>query len=178
MIFDRPNCFGRVKVVLIRSKLFWSRPNHFGHVQSKLFWTKFYNLDLSKMIWTRQKRIGPVKNNRYSTKIIWMVQNYLDGPKSFWTIYNIKEFTSRYFFILNSPIWLGKKFYCSKGHFPTWFWFHNQPNDQNFFVPTTQGHAVRVGKIKEPWINWQLSKKPHQKCPYLVWVYSFQLRQM
>ena len=82
MIFDRPNCFGRVQVVLVGYKLFWSGPNcfgqvsgpsHFGQVQIKLFWTSFYNLDLSKMIWTQPKRIGTRPK-------------LLDIPKSFWTI--------------------------------------------------------------------------------------------
>ena len=31
------------------------------------------------MIWTRPKQIKPVKNNWYSTKIIWTVQNHF-GP--------------------------------------------------------------------------------------------------
>ena len=129
-------------------------------------------------------KIVTLKDNqvkKIKTKSVLFIKNHIInhfGPFQNHFIIILKEFTSRSFFILNSPIWLGKKFYCSKGHFPTWFWFHNQPNDQNFFVPTNQGHAIRVGKIKELWINWQLSKKPHQKCPYLVWVYSFQLRQM
>ena len=42
----------RVQIVLVGSKSFWSGPNNFGHVQIRLFWTNFYNLDLSKMIWT------------------------------------------------------------------------------------------------------------------------------
>ena len=42
-------------LVLVESKSFWSSPNHFGHVQIRLFWTNFYNLDLSKMIWTQPK---------------------------------------------------------------------------------------------------------------------------
>ena len=75
MIFDRPNCFGRVQVVLIRSKLFWLDHNHFGHVQIKLFCTKFYNLDLSKIIWIWPKWIGPVQNHCYSTNH----QNDLNG---------------------------------------------------------------------------------------------------
>ena len=81
MNFDHPNCFGRVQVVLVGYKLFWSGPNcfgqvsgpsHFGQVQIKLFWTNFYNLDLSKMIWTQPKRIGTRPK-------------LLDVPKSFWT---------------------------------------------------------------------------------------------
>ena len=79
MILDCPNCFGQVQLILIGSKLFWSGPNHFGHVQIRFFWTNFYNLNLSKTIWTQPKRIEPVQNVWYSTKIIWMVQNHF-GP--------------------------------------------------------------------------------------------------
>ena len=57
--------------------MFWSA--RFGRVQIRLFWTNYYNLDLSKMIWTRPKQIGPVQNNWYSTNMIWMVQNHF-GP--------------------------------------------------------------------------------------------------
>ena len=79
MILDRQNCFGRVQIVLLGSKLVWSGPNHFGQFQIRLFWTNFYNLDLSKMIWTRPKRIEPTQNDWCSTKIIWMIQSHL-GP--------------------------------------------------------------------------------------------------
>ena len=47
-----------------RSKLFWSGPNHFGQVRIRLFWTDFYNLDLSKMI-----NLDPTKTNW--TKTSW-----------------------------------------------------------------------------------------------------------
>ena len=30
MILSCPNCFGQVQIVLVRSKLFWLGPNHFG----------------------------------------------------------------------------------------------------------------------------------------------------
>ena len=79
MILDRPNCFGQVQIDLVMSKPFWSGPNHFGQVRIRLFWTIFYNLELSKMIWTRPKQIGPVQNDWYSTKMIWSVQNHF-GP--------------------------------------------------------------------------------------------------
>ena len=69
-------CFGRVPIVLIMSKPFWSGPNYFGQVQIRLFWTIFYDLDLSKMIWIRPKRIGPVQNDWYSIKNIWTIQNH------------------------------------------------------------------------------------------------------
>ena len=72
MILNRPNCFGQVQIDLVMSKSFWS-----GTI--RLFWTIFYNLDLSKMIWTQPKQIGPVQNDWYSTKIIWSVQNHF-GP--------------------------------------------------------------------------------------------------
>ena len=52
MILDHPNCFGRVKIILVRFKI-------------RLFWTNSYNLDLSKMTWTRPKQIGPVQNDCY-----------------------------------------------------------------------------------------------------------------
>ena len=76
MILERPNCFGCVQIVLVRSKSFWSGPNHFGQVQIIFFWTNFYNSDLSKMIWTRPKQIGPVQNDCYTTKMILTVQNH------------------------------------------------------------------------------------------------------
>ena len=41
MIFDCPNNFGRVPIVLNWSILFWLGPNHFGLVQIKLFWGYF-----------------------------------------------------------------------------------------------------------------------------------------
>ena len=63
MILDRPNCFGRVQIVLVGSKSFWLGPNHFGQVQIRFFWTNFYNLDLTKMVCTRPKRICPVQNH-------------------------------------------------------------------------------------------------------------------
>ena len=34
MILDRPNCFERVQIVSVRSKLFWSDLYHFGHWSS------------------------------------------------------------------------------------------------------------------------------------------------
>ena len=54
------------------SKLFWTGTNCFGQVQIRLFWTIFYNLNLSKMNQTHPKRLV-------------LDQNYLEGPKSFWT---------------------------------------------------------------------------------------------
>jgi hypothetical protein len=72
IILDRPNCFRRLEIILIGSKLFWLGPNHFDQVQIRLFWTIFYNLDLSKMIWTQLKQIVSVQND-------------LGGPKSFLT---------------------------------------------------------------------------------------------
>ena len=69
MILDHPNCFGRLQIVLVESKLFWSGPNHFGQVQIRLLCTNFYNLDPTKMIWTRPNQIGPDQNKLDSTKI-------------------------------------------------------------------------------------------------------------
>ena len=51
------------------------RPNCFGQVQIRFFWTNFYNLDLTKIIWKLSKRIGPVQNHWYLSKMIWTVQN-------------------------------------------------------------------------------------------------------
>ena len=60
MILYRPNHFGQITIVLVECKSFWSGPNHFGQVQIKLFWTNFYNLDLSKTIWTVQNKFGNI----------------------------------------------------------------------------------------------------------------------
>ena len=79
MTLDCPNHFGRVPIVLVGSKSFWSGPKHFGQGQIRLFWANFYNLDLTKMIWTQPKQIRPVQNYWYSTKMIWTVQNHF-GP--------------------------------------------------------------------------------------------------
>jgi hypothetical protein len=70
MILEYPNCFGQVQIVLVESKSFWLGLHHFGQVEIRLFWTNFYNLDLTKMNWT-----GP--------KQLVLDQNDLDGPKSF-----------------------------------------------------------------------------------------------
>ena len=59
-----------------RAKIILDRPDHFGQVHIRLFWTSFYNLDLSKMIWIRPKQIGPVQINWYPTKMFWTVQNH------------------------------------------------------------------------------------------------------
>jgi hypothetical protein len=42
MILDRPNCFGRVQIVLVVSKSFWLGPNHFGWVQIILVGSKSF----------------------------------------------------------------------------------------------------------------------------------------
>ena len=57
-------------MILDKYNLFWLGPNHFSWVQIKIFWTDFYNLDLTKTNWDTSKMIG-----WYSTKIIWTVQN-------------------------------------------------------------------------------------------------------
>ena len=72
MILDRPDNFGRVTIILDGTNLFWSGTNHFGQVQTKKFSSEKSNLNLTKMIWTRPKQFV-------------LVQNNLDGPKSFWT---------------------------------------------------------------------------------------------
>ena len=75
-IFIGPKWFWTVQIVLIGSKSFWSKRMNFGDIRRahprnslvlvgsksllvRFFWTKFYNLDLSKMILTRLKQIGP-----------------------------------------------------------------------------------------------------------------------
>ena len=54
MILDCPNCFGRVQIVLVWSKSFWSGSN-------QDFLDYFYNLDPSKMIGTRKKPIWTIQ---------------------------------------------------------------------------------------------------------------------
>ena len=67
MILDQPNHFGRVPIVLDRSKLFWSDSNHFGPVQIIKNSPEKSNLNLTKMIWTRPKRFGHDQNNLYQS---------------------------------------------------------------------------------------------------------------
>ena len=74
IILDRYKLFGHVQ-------FFLPCPKHFGQVQIRLFFTNFYNLDLSKMILTGPKQIGLVQNNWYSTKMIWTVQIIWDPKK-------------------------------------------------------------------------------------------------
>ena len=50
MILDRPNCFGRVQIVLVGSNLFLTFPNHFGQVQIRFLWTDSYSVDLIKIV--------------------------------------------------------------------------------------------------------------------------------
>ena len=70
MILDHPKCFGRLQIVFVRSKPFWSGPNHFGQVQIRLLWTNLYNLDPTKTNWTRPKRLVLNQNDLDSHKII------------------------------------------------------------------------------------------------------------
>ena len=60
MISVRSNYFGRVQIILVMPKLFWSGPNHFGQVHIRLFWIF--------MIWTCSKRFGPDQNKLDLTK--------------------------------------------------------------------------------------------------------------
>ena len=60
-----PNNFGRLQS-------FWTGPIRFGQVQIIKISPEKSNLYLTKMIWTRPKQFV-------------LVQNNLDGPKSFWT---------------------------------------------------------------------------------------------
>ena len=49
LYFYRPKWFWTTQIALDIYKLFWSGLNHFDQVQIRLFWTNFYNLDLTKM---------------------------------------------------------------------------------------------------------------------------------
>ena len=60
IILDCPNNFCRVPIVLDRSNLFWTDPNHFSQVKI------IFNI----YIWT-------------CTKQVWTLTQF--GPKSFWT---------------------------------------------------------------------------------------------
>ena len=55
MISVRSNYFGRVQIILVMPKLFWSGPNHFGQVHIRLLWTNLYDLDSTKTNWNRPK---------------------------------------------------------------------------------------------------------------------------
>ena len=72
IILDRPNHFGRVPIVLDRSKLFWTGLSYFGQVKIIRNSPEKSNLYLTKTVWTWPKQFAPA-------------QNKLDGPKSFWT---------------------------------------------------------------------------------------------
>ena len=61
MIYDRPNHFGRLPLVLDVSNLFWLGPNNFGQVQIRKINPGKSNLNLTKMIWMRPKLFGPDK---------------------------------------------------------------------------------------------------------------------
>ena len=78
MILDRQNCFGWVQIVLVGSKSLWLGPNHFGQVQIRFFGLIF-------IIWTCPNDLDPTKMNWTCPKQFVLDQNYLDGPKSFWT---------------------------------------------------------------------------------------------
>ena len=63
MILDRPNCFGQIQIVLVRSKLFWSDPNCFGQIQiilvgSKSFWSGSNYIFIDYFL-----QFGPVQND-------------------------------------------------------------------------------------------------------------------
>ena len=87
-----PKLFWTDQIVLDNYNLFLSGLNHFGQVQIRLFWTNFYNLDLSKMIWIRPKRIEPAKNDWYSTKMIWTVQNHFGPIEGEGIFFNVHQF--------------------------------------------------------------------------------------
>ena len=77
------NCFGRVQIVLVRSKPFCVGTNHFGYVQIRLFWNDFYDLDPYKT--------GMLQNNLYLIE-----PNYLGGPELFCTHRRTRQLTLTY----------------------------------------------------------------------------------
>ena len=82
MILDRPNCFGRVQIVLVEAKSFWLGTNHFGQVEIGLLWTNFYNLDLCKMILDHPNCFGRVQIVLVGSKLFWL------GPNHFGQVQN------------------------------------------------------------------------------------------
>ena len=102
-----PKWFWTVQIVLKEYKLFWSGPNHFGQFQIKIFWTNFYNLDLSKMIWTLPKQIVPVQNDWYSTKMILMSAEKNQNKHS---KFNTKLVIQRPVEMTWSAHWTGKRY--------------------------------------------------------------------
>ena len=80
-----PKDFGRVQIVLVGSKLFWSGPSRFGPAQIILvrfkldFSRLFVLIYMSKIILTQPER------NWTRPKRLVHDQNDLDSPKSFWT---------------------------------------------------------------------------------------------
>ena len=111
MILDCSNWFGQVQIVLVRSKSFWSGPNHFGKVQIRLFWINFYNLDLCKMIRTRPKWFGPIEGQGISEfhlklpifpdKICYL---FWSGFEGYWLRIKIDCFRCDQFSILKKAI--------------------------------------------------------------------------
>ena len=79
-VWTGTNCFGQIQFPLGRFKsdfygpifVIWTCPKRFGFAQNKL--------NLSKTICTYHQVIRSFGRS----KIIWTVQNYLDGPKSSW----------------------------------------------------------------------------------------------
>ena len=76
MILDCPNCFGRVQTILVRFKMI------------------FYNLNLSIM-----QDLDLTKPNWTQSKQLLLDQNYLDGPKSFWTHRRTRHKSDLYYFL-------------------------------------------------------------------------------
>ena len=74
MIYDRPNHFGRIPLVLDVSNLFCSGPNHFEQVQIIKLVQKS-NSNLNKMTWTQPKNnFVPIQENLDSPKIFGLVE--------------------------------------------------------------------------------------------------------
>ena len=85
-----PKLFWTIQIVLVRSKLFWSGPNHFGQVQIRLSWTNLYNLDPTKNELDPTK-IDPTKIDLAKTN--GLDQNHLNSPKSFWIHRSTRHWT-------------------------------------------------------------------------------------
>ena len=89
MTLDRPNCFGRIQIVLVGSKSFCSGPNHFVWVQIILVRFKLEFCSLIFIIWTCPKWFETDQNKMDWFKMIvtwpkWLLLNQDDSvyPKS------------------------------------------------------------------------------------------------
>ena len=89
MISDHPNWFGRLQIILVGSKLFWSGPNHFDQVQIRLLWYSLYNLDPTKTILTQPKQIRPVLT--ICTQPKWFGRSKTIKEQDIWVLWKCKN---------------------------------------------------------------------------------------